>query len=50
MFQSSDIEMARGLVEQDKKHQKILELPHLVESDTLDGRIEGKFRVITTKV
>jgi len=47
--ESSDIEMARGLVEQDKKHQKILELPHLVESDTLDGRIEGKFRVITTK-
>ncbi|KAG0588795.1 hypothetical protein M758_2G228200 [Ceratodon purpureus] len=47
--QDSDIALAKDLVEQDKTEKKILELPYLVESDTLEGRIEGKFRTIHTK-
>lgn len=39
-----DIFEARDLVEKDKKYNKILELPIVVESDTLEGRIEGKYR------
>jgi phosphoglycerate kinase len=48
--QDSDIELAKELVEQDKTHKKILEMQVLVESDTLDGRFEGKFRTINVKV
>lgn len=48
--QESDIELARELVEKDKIEQKVLELPIVVESDTLEGRIEGKYRSIQTKV
>ena len=40
----SDIEAAQQLVKQDEKAGKIVELPILVESDTLDGRVEGKYR------
>ena len=31
-------------------HTKILEMQVLVESDTLDGRFEGQFRMIDIKV
>lgn len=31
-------------------HKKILELQVLVETDTLEGRFEGKFRTIDVKV
>ena len=48
--QDSDIELAKELVEQDKMHKKILEMQVLVGSDTLDGRFEGKFRMIDIKV
>jgi phosphoglycerate kinase len=41
----SDIEAARALVEQDRTAKKIVELPLVVESDTIEGRIEGKYRV-----
>ncbi len=41
-----DIMLARELVEKDKAKQKIVELPCLVESDTLEGKIEGKYRTI----
>jgi len=34
------------LVELDKKEKKILEIPYLVESDTLEGKIEGRYRTI----
>ncbi|KAJ7541780.1 hypothetical protein O6H91_10G076100 [Diphasiastrum complanatum] len=44
--EDSEIELARGLVQQDKEESKILELPHLVESDTLKGRIDGQYRTI----
>ena len=40
----SDIKAARDLVRQDEQDKKIVELPILVESDTLEGRIEGKYR------
>ncbi|MCK5229337.1 MAG: phosphoglycerate kinase [Desulfobulbaceae bacterium] len=39
-----DIEAARALVRQDLKAGKIVELPVLVESDTLEGRVKGKYR------
>lgn len=44
--EESDIALAKDLVEQDKIAKKILELPCLVESDTLEGRIEGKYRTV----
>jgi phosphoglycerate kinase len=40
----SDINAARALVDQDREAGKIVELPFLVESDTLEGRIKGQFR------
>ena len=45
----SDIEAAKILVQQDAEARKVVELPDLVESDTLDGRIPGKYRVRHTK-
>lgn len=39
-----DIAAARALVEQDREASKIVELPFVVESETLEGRIEGKYR------
>ncbi|MGA1842447.1 MAG: phosphoglycerate kinase [bacterium] len=43
-----DIQAAKDLVEKDKTQKKILELPCLVESDTLEGKIKGKYRSICT--
>ena len=40
----SDIRAAEDLVHQDQHAGKIVELPFVVESDTLDGRFEGKYR------
>ena len=42
----ADMAAARDLVEMDKAQGKILELPLVVESDTLEGRIEGKYRTL----
>lgn len=50
LVQDSDIVLAKDLVEQDRNEGKILELPYVVESDTLEGRIEGKFRTLHIKV
>ena len=47
--EQSDIDLAKGLVEQDKLENKILELPMIVETDTLKGRFEGQFRTINVK-
>ncbi|MBI5188181.1 MAG: phosphoglycerate kinase [Nitrospirae bacterium] len=44
-----DIIAARDLVEKDRVSQKIVELPYIVESDTIEGRIEGKYRTISIK-
>jgi len=45
----SDIEAAKDLVRQDEKARKVIELPLVVESDTIEGRIEGKYRTINIK-
>jgi len=44
-----EIEAIRELVNKDSEQQKILELPYIVESDTLEGKIEGKYRTISVK-
>jgi phosphoglycerate kinase len=44
-----DIEAAKELVNMDKEKKKIVELPYIVESDTMDGRIEGRYRTISIK-
>jgi phosphoglycerate kinase len=41
-----DIRAAKELVRQDRQNKKIVELPFVVESDTLKGRVEGKFRTL----
>lgn len=40
-----DIWLAKALVDIDKKNKKILELPYVYESDTMDGRFDGKYRI-----
>lgn len=42
-----DSALAKELVEKDRVQRKIVELPFVVESDTMDGRIEGKYRTIS---
>ena len=42
-----DIKAAEELVNKDKEEQKILELPYIVESDTIHGKFEDKFRTIS---
>ena len=44
-----DVFLAKDLVEKDKANRKIIELPYIVESDTLEGKLEGKYRTIATK-
>ncbi|MEW6162601.1 MAG: phosphoglycerate kinase [Nitrospirota bacterium] len=44
-----DIIAAKDLVEKDRVNRKIIELPHIVESDTMEGKIEGKCRTISVK-
>ncbi|MGO9950695.1 MAG: phosphoglycerate kinase [Dissulfurispiraceae bacterium] len=46
---AEDIELAKELVEKDRLRKKIVELPRIVESDTLDGRIEGRYQTISIK-
>jgi phosphoglycerate kinase len=41
-----DRALATVLVEMDKKGKKILGLPYLVESDNIDGKIEGQYRTV----
>ena len=44
-----DISMARDMVEKDRLNGKIIELPFIVESDTPEGRTEGKYRTVAIK-
>jgi phosphoglycerate kinase len=44
-----DIRLARELVERDRAEKKIVELPYVVESDSMDRKIEGSFRTISVK-
>jgi phosphoglycerate kinase len=46
---NSDITAAKDLVEQDSQAKKVVELPLVVESDTLNERVEGKYRSIKIK-
>jgi len=39
-----DIMAAKDLVAQDREAKKVIELPFLIESDTIEGRFEGKYR------
>jgi phosphoglycerate kinase len=41
----SDIAAAQSLVEQDREAGKIVELPLIIESDTIEGKVEGQYRV-----
>ncbi|RJQ49444.1 MAG: phosphoglycerate kinase [Nitrospiraceae bacterium] len=44
-----DIRAAQDLVAIDRERNKILELPYLVESETMDGKLEGRHRRISIK-
>lgn len=44
-----DIRLAGDLVEKDAVQRKIVELPFFVESDTMEGRVEGRFRTISVR-
>jgi phosphoglycerate kinase len=44
-----DVEAAKELVEMDRKGNKIVELPYVVESDIPEGKVEGKYRTISLK-
>ena len=44
-----DVTTAKDLVNKDEKSKKIIELPSIVESETIEGRIEGKYRTISIK-
>ena len=45
----SDIKAAKDLVKQDKNAKKVIELPIVVESDTIERRVEGKYRTLNIK-
>jgi phosphoglycerate kinase len=45
----TDIEAAKDLVKWDKSSGKVIELPFVVESDTIDGRVEGRYRTLGIK-
>ncbi len=47
--QESDVKAAQDLVEKDRRNNKIIELPYLIESETIEARLEGKYRSISTK-
>lgn len=48
-IQEKDIIAAGDLVEKDRTNKKIIELHFIVESDTMEGRIEGKYRTISIR-
>lgn len=44
-IEPEDVEAAKNLVEMDRKYHKILELPYMYESETMEGKIEGQYRI-----
>jgi phosphoglycerate kinase len=48
-IQEKDVIAATDLVEKDRINKKIIELPYIVESDTIEGRMEGKYRTISIR-
>ncbi|MEW6263857.1 MAG: phosphoglycerate kinase [Thermodesulfobacteriota bacterium] len=47
--EDSDIELAKGLVQEDEKAGKVVELPIVVEADAATGRAPGRFRNLAVK-
>jgi phosphoglycerate kinase len=47
--EAGDKDLASELVEMDQKEGKILEMPYIVESETMEGRIKGKHRILEIK-
>lgn len=45
----ADIDAAKRLVSRDKKAKKIVELPYIVESETLGKKVRGKYKTIAVK-
>ena len=45
----TDIKAAKQLVDMDRENDKILELPFIIESDTMEGKLEGHYRVYDIK-
>ena len=41
-----DVAAAKGLVAMDKKQQKIVELPYIVEADGIGEKVEGQYRTL----
>ncbi len=44
-----DRKLAMELVKLDNKGHKILEMPYIVESDTMEGKISGRYRTLEVK-
>ena len=47
--EEEDIRLAEELVAKDAKQNKIIELPYVVESDTLEKRAPGKYRMVSIR-
>jgi phosphoglycerate kinase len=45
----SDVEKAKDLVNKDRDNHKIVELPYIIESDTLEGKFDGKYRTLSVR-
>ncbi len=44
-----DIELAKELVTMDKMYKKIIEMPYIVESETIESREQGSYRKVSLK-
>lgn len=45
-IEEDDLKIAKGFLEESQRHPgKVLEPPYVIESDTMDGKIEGRYRV-----
>ena len=47
--EKEDVDAAKELVSMDREAKKIAELPFVVESETIEGKIEGKYRTVSVK-
>ncbi len=45
-IEEDDIKAAKALVDKDAQHGKILEMPHVIESDTMEEKADGRYRTI----
>ncbi len=46
-IEEEDIQLAKELVKEDEKYGKIIEMPYLIESESIEGREEGKYRKVS---